>query len=364
MSLAFGLGKTVVDGGRTLQFSPSRPRILPQFTTARDYVTAGQTEFFALDLESPITDFAAGRSNLMRLALDEAQGDGTLGLVASVYSPQDDAIRDHLRQPGRKVVTFNNILRFGALPLAEAMEVLLSTMRAGFGHGVEIEFAVDVPRGAPAHLHVLQVRPQSGVQRDVVAVPRDLAPEAALCRTEVSLGNGVFRDIRDIVYVKQDFLTTGGVRRAAEEVGMLNTALIGRPYLLVGPGRWGSSDPHLGIPVVWSQIAGAQIIVETDFEGRSVEPSQGSHFFHNVLSMQLGYLTLSTPEQRAGRRLAELDCEWLDAQPAATELSTARHVQLEGPLTAYLIGREGSATILKPGFEPNVSGVSNSSFEA
>ena len=350
VSVAMGLGKTVVDGGRTLQFSPYRPRVLPQFTTARDFLSLGQSEFFALDLEAPITDFASDRSNLLACRLTDAEGDGTLEQLASVYSPEDDTVRDNLRQTGPRVITFNNILRWQTLPFADAMQVILETMRAGFGQSVEIEFAVDRPASGPAELNILQVRPQAGAQRGVVSVPPDLPNEAFLCRTDVALGNGVFGDIRDVVYVKRDFLDEGGVRRAALDVARLNDGLGGRRYVLIGPGRWGSSDPHLGIPVVWSQIAGAQIIVETDFEGRAVEPSQGSHFFHNVLSMQLGYLTLSTPEQRSGRRLAELDQDWLDAVPAVAELATTRHIRLEAPLTAYLDGRTGSATVLKPGW--------------
>ena len=349
VSVALGLGKTVVDGGRALQFSPAQPRILPQFSSARDYLALGQTEFFALDLHTALTDFAAGQSNMLRCPLADAEHDGSLALVGSVYSAQDDAVRDNLRHHGPRVITFNNILRWQSLPLADAINVLLDTMRAGFGHGVEIEFAVDTPKGATPTLYVLQVRPQGGAHRDVVTVPTAVPDEAFLCQTEVSLGNGIFRDIQDVVYVKHDFLQAGGVRAAADEVGRLNALLAGDPYLLIGPGRWGSSDPHLGIPVVWSQIAGAQLIVETSFEDRAVEPSQGSHFFHNVLSMQLGYLTLSSPEQRLGRRRAHLDVDWLDAQPAMRDWGTVRHVRLDQPLTAYLNGRDGTAALLKPG---------------
>ena len=356
VAVALGLGKTVVDGGRALQFSPCRPRTLPQFSTARDFLSLGQTEFLALDLETPTTDFTTDSANLRSCRLSDAEEDGTLQHVGSVYSPEDDAIRDNLRRPGPRVVTFNNVLRWQTLPLADAMQVILETMRAGFGHSVELEFAVDMPAAGPAELNILQVRPQAGAQRGVVSVPPNLPPDAFLCRTEVALGNGVFSDIRDIVYVKRDFLDTGGIRVAANDVAELNASLNGRPYVLIGPGRWGSSDPHLGIPVVWSQITGAQIIVETDFEGRSVEPSQGSHFFHNVLSMQLGYLTLSTPEQRSGRRLGELDNEWLDAVPAASERATVRHLRFDAPLKAYLDGRTGTATLMKPGWPRDAQG--------
>lgn len=353
VSIAVGLGQTVVDGGRALQFSPPRPRILPQFTAARDFLTVGQTEFLALDLNASTIDFSSHRSNLIQCPLSAAEADGTLQHVASVYSPEDDVIRDNLRRPGRRVVTFNNILRWQSLPLAEAMEVLLTTLRAGFGQAIEMEFAVDIPTSRPAELSILQVRPQAGGWGATVSPPSDLPEEAVLCRTDVSLGNGVLDDIQDIIYVKPDFLAAGGVAAAAQEVGRLNEALDGRPYLLIGPGRWGSSDPHLGIPVEWAQISGARIIVETTFEGRAVEPSQGSHFFNNLLSMQVGYLTLSAPSHRttsADPATAKLDRAWIAAQQTGHDLDTIRHVTLEGALTAYLEGPKGAATIIKPNY--------------
>ncbi len=347
-AVVVGLGTAVVEGGRALQFSPARPRVLPQFSCAQDFLSLGQRQFLALDMSKPLTDFVSGRSNLISCPLSDAEADGVLRHMGSVYSPADDAIRDNLRLPGPRVVTFNNILRWQTVPLAAALRELLETMQVGFGQEVEIEFAVDLDDSARGILYVLQVRPQAGTQRAAVVAPVNLSPDAVLCRTDVSLGNGVFQGIRDIIYVKRDFLEHGGVRAAAEEIGALNEALKERRYMLIGPGRWGSSDPHLGIPVVWSQISGAQIIVETIFEGRSVEPSQGSHFFHNVLSLQLGYLTLSTPQQKRGRAAAELDLDWLDAHQAANERPTVRHIVLDAPVTAYLNGRDGSAVVLKP----------------
>lgn len=350
-SVALGLGRMVVDGGKALQFSPARPRILPQFSTARDFLEHGQSSFYALDLAGR-ADFVAGKSPVRLFELAHAEEDGVLSWVGSVYVPEDDTIRDTLRQHGPRVVTFNNILKWETVPLAEALNVLLEVMRRGFGHGVEIEFAVDMGRGADRKpvLFVLQVRPQAGgYGGSVPAMPELLPEDAFLCRTDAAIGHGVIENLHDVVYVRKDFKDRGSVAQAAEEVGELNARLQReeRPYLLIGPGRWGSSDPSLGIPIVWSQIAGAKVIVETMFEGRPVEPSQGSHFFHNVLSMELGYLTLSLPEQAVGQRLAQLDREWLEAQPAASEKPTVRHVRLERPLTVYLDGRAGKACIIK-----------------
>jgi hypothetical protein len=346
-SVALGLGRTVVDGGKSLQFCPSRPRILPQFASARDYLDVGQSLFYAIDTSQTRNDFEAGESPVRLYDLRAAEEDGTLAAVGSVYSPEDDAIRDNLRLPGPRVVTFNNVLRWETIPLAEALEALLEVMRRGFGHGVEIEFAVDLGRKKPM-LYVLQVRPQAeSFGGAVPPIPR-LPPDGFLCKTDVALGHGKIDGLLDVVYVKQDFKERGSVQQAARQVGELNERLRGHPYLLIGPGRWGSSDPRLGIPVVWSQISGAKVIVETKFDGRCVEPSQGSHFFHNVLSMQVGYLTLSLPEQFLGDREVHLDHEWLDRQDAAHDLGCVRHLRLDAPLEIYLDGRAGRAAIVKP----------------
>jgi hypothetical protein len=348
-SVALGLGRTVVDGGRALQFSPSRPRILPQFASAHDFLEVGQSMFYALDMRHLRTSFLDGESPVCLFDLRAAEEDGTLAAIGSVYVPEDDTIRDDLRSSGPRVVTFNNVLRWDTLPLAEALKELLEVMRRGFGHGVEIEFAVDLGNpGEKACLYVLQVRPQVETFGGSVPPVPSLDPARFLCRTDVALGHGKLEGIADIIFVKSDFKERGTVQDVAIQVGNLNERLRGRPYVLIGPGRWGSSDPRLGIPVVWSQISGAKVIVETRFEGRPVEPSQGSHFFHNVLSMQVGYLTLSLPEQFLGDREVYLDHGWLDRQPALHDLGCVRHLQLEAPVDVYLDGRAGKAAIVKP----------------
>jgi CheY-like chemotaxis protein len=350
-SIALGLGRTVVDGGRTLQFSPTRPRILPQFTAAHDFVEFGQSQFYALDLRETRNNFINGESPVRLFDLRAAEEDGTLAALGSVYCPEDDTIRDNLLRPGPRVVTFNNVLRWETIPLAEALAQLLDVMRHGFGHGVEIEFAVDLGGGdRKPTLYVLQVRPQGEAFTGAVPPIPSLPGESFLCRTDVALGHGKIDGLLDIIYVKPDFKDRGTVQQAARQVGELNDRLKheDRTYLLIGPGRWGSSDPRLGIPVVWSQISNAKVIIETRFDGRTVEPSQGSHFFHNVLSMQVGYLTLSLPEQFIGDRLAVLDDAWLDLQPAEHDLGCVRHLRLKSPLDVYLDGRAGKAAIVKP----------------
>lgn len=358
-ALALGLGQTIVGGGNMLQFSPSTPQILPQFPTARHYLEHSQTQFFALDLSRSVVDFTRHEDDsLLQLDLRAAEQDGTLGVVASVYRADDDAIKDSLRESGPRVVTFNNVLKWDAIPLAPALIELLEIMRQGIGQAVEIEFAVDMgdwgrmlsqgqERRTPC-LYLLQVRPQSTRTGSHVVIPEGIPQEHVLCSTGMALGYGVIDDISDIVYVKEGATQELRTPDIAQQVGEFNARLFAekRPYLLVGPGRWGSSDPFLGIPVQWNQINGVRVILETAFEGRSVEPSQGSHFFHNITSRGIGYLTAApVPE----REMPYFDRPWLDEQSLVDEMSAVRHVRLALPLTIYIDGQKGRAMIHKPG---------------
>jgi DNA-binding NarL/FixJ family response regulator len=348
--IALGLGHIVVGGGAVLQFAPTAPNLLPQFPTPAEFLKNSQSHFYALDMSHPTIDFERGHTaSLVRAELSDAEGDGTLMHVGSVYSTEDDLIRDNLTLPGPRVVTFNNILRWGSIPLAPALVELLQATRHGLGCPVEIEFAVDLGDGnSTARLYVLQVRPQAtlitGTVPNLDAFPR----EDMLCYTKRSLGHGFIRDIRDVVYVKLRRLDARETPRVASAVGDVNATLVAeqRPYLLIGPGRWGSADMQLGVPVEWSQIAGARVIIETSFTDRSVEPSQGSHFFHNITSHQIGYLTIARPG--TGPEDNFIDFEWLERHPAIHEDRDIRHVRFEEPLVTYLDGRSGKATILKP----------------
>jgi CheY-like chemotaxis protein len=359
--LALGLGQTVVQGGTTLQFSPRNPSILPQFRYGEDYLRCSQTQFFALDLGRVRVDLDTGSECSLRpYGLDVAEEDGSLGLVASVYSREDDIVRDNLSLRGPRVVTFHNILKWNALPLAAALSDLLDLFKEGMGCAVEVEFAVEAgdwgrppQRGREPELptlYVLQVRPQATQQMEAAIDTEGYPPGSVLCHTDRSMGHGVVEGIHDVVYVPRDDLEAHETPAVAAEVAELNTRLRaeGRPYLLVGPGRWGSSDPRLGIPVKWAHISGAKIIVETAFKDRDVEPSQGAHFFHNVTSFRIGYLTLSHADRSDGTGRV-LDAAWLGAQPTAHVGREVRHIRLEHSLRVLLDGRRSAATILKPG---------------
>ena len=359
--LALGLGQTIVAGGTALQFSPVAPEILPQFSTARDYLAYSQKKFYAVDLTRSRVDFMAREESSLRLCtLQEAEADGTLALAGSVYSREDDVIREGLGTPGARVISFHNILKFGAIPLAAALRALLSLFRDGIGSPVEIEFALDagdwgraarpgVPAPKPT-LYVLQVRPQAQQAFESDVQTEGFPPEEILCSTDRSLGHGKLMNIEDVVVVIRDDLEATETPAVAQQIGELNAALLAekRPYLLVGPGRWGSSDPRLGIPVKWGQISGAKVIIETDFSNREVEPSQGAHFFHNVTCFRIGYLSLSNLDHRATTSRRRIDHRWLAAQPSHAETAFVRHVRLKAPLRVLLDGRTGAATILKP----------------
>lgn len=364
--IALGLGQGIVQGGLAVQFSPSSPGLLPQFGSAKDYLQFTQTSFYALDLSRSTVDFLADDvASLRQFDLRAAEEDGALALVGSVYSRDDDTVRDNVQLPGTRLVTFHNILKYATLPVAPALEALLELFTAGMGGPVEIEFALDAgdwgrfPSAGRAPreptLFVLQVRPQATQALDST-VDVDTVDEAqVLCRSDRSLGHGVIDGISDLVVVKRLDLEAHETPAIAMQVGELNARLVKekKPYLLVGPGRWGSSDARLGIPVKWAQIAGAKAIVETDFKDRQVEPSQGTHFFHNVTSFRIGYLTLSNIDRHATAEQRRIDASWLAAQPTASETAEVRHIRLERPLRILLDGRKSTAVILKPA--PEVS---------
>ncbi|MBI4953379.1 MAG: hypothetical protein HY908_15220 [Myxococcales bacterium] len=357
--VALGLGQTIVQGGMGIQFSPRDPSVLPQFGSAQDYLRHTQRQFAALDLSQTEVDFRSREGATRLYELSEAEEDGTLGLVGSVYCPDDDAVREDLRLRGPRVVTFHNLLKWNALPLAPALAQLLTLVREGMGCAVEIEFALDAGdwgRIAPTGLrprdptlYVLQVRPQATPIIDGMVEVEGFSADRILCKTHRSLGHGIIEGLRDVVYVKRSNLQANETPDVAAQVGELNARLVAqkRPYLLVGPGRWGSSDPRLGVPVKWSQIAGARVIVETAFEDRVVEPSQGAHFFHNVTSFRIGYLTIADATRLAdGEQL--VDDAWLAAQKVEAETAEVKHVVLDEPLRVLLDGRRSRGAIVKP----------------
>jgi hypothetical protein len=338
------MGRTVVDGGRCVRFSPARPRTPIQSFTPHEHVENSQRTFLALDLSRSSLD----SPDLVPLDLSVAEKHGTLQAVGSVYSPDNDAVYDGVSRSGVRLVTMAGVLKGRVFPLAEVTGFLLKVGAAAASCPVEIEFAVSLSTDArcPHEFAFLQMRPLVlGSEAQEVQIG-DVAPDAAICVSHAALGHGLIEDVRDVVYVRRDTFDRGQTPRIAAEIGDLNTMLQQRrrPYLLIGPGRWGSADPWLGIPVRWAQIAGVRCIVETGLTEIEVEPSDGSHFFQNIVSFGIGYLTVD--RRRAGDLL---DSAWLEARVPETETPHLRHLTSAEPLRIVLDGRSNIGVVMKPG---------------
>lgn len=348
VSVALGLGKTIVEGGVTVRFCPKYPNHLLQFFSAKQALETSQTEFFALDLSSAPTQAAETRDMQVRkFGLDEAEEDGTLQYVASTYSSENDALYDGTSRPGARVVTFAPILKTKIFPLPNILALLLDMGSWGMGSPVEMEFAVTMSaaRDRVKDVALLQLRPM-GLSKDTNPLDiQEVSRDRLICSSTQVLGHGVSNDICDIVVVDADRFSRSKSQEAAYEVMQFNEKLLAsqRPYLLIGVGRWGSLDPWLGIPVKWDHISGAKIIVEAGFKDMEVDPSQGSHFFHNITSFRISYFTVNSTTQDGF-----IDWEWLRATPSVEEKRFVRHIRLEKPIVAKVDGHRNKGIILKP----------------
>ena len=347
VSVALGMGKMVVDGGQCVRFCPAYPHRPIQSFSPEEYLQNSQDTFLALDM-SPTHGQGVREIELDHLDLSVAEQDGTLMPVGSVYSPDNNAVYDGISRPGIRIVTMANILKSSIFPLAEITAFMLKVGQAAASCPVEMEFAVNLSeeKGKPHEFACLQIRPLvMGSESQDIQIDQ-FSAEDAICVSSKVLGNGFVKDVCDLVYVRRAGFDRAGTSQVAEEIGVLNGNLRRqeRPYLLIGPGRWGSADPWLGIPVKWAQIAGVRCIVETDFEDMQVDPSQGSHFFQNVMSFGIGYLT-SHPEKNPSD---SLDFEWLDRQPAESETPHLRHIRFQAPLYIALDGKKGFGLVMKP----------------
>lgn len=348
VSIALGLGKTIVDGGATVRFCPLYPDHLQQFFSAGDARRNNQTSFYALDLAAaPHEVTSVTDERILPFDLRTAEEDGTLQSVASTYSPENDALYDGIARPGMRIVTFAPILRHRLIPLAESLAYLDGLGKWGIGTPVEIEFAlnVSVPAGTRKKLDLLQMRPLV-LSREMDELNLDdLPPEKLLCQSSQVLGHGAIRDLCDIVVVDMETFDRLRSHDAVAEVARINSRLIdeGRPYLLVGPGRWGSLDPLLGIAVKWDQICGAKAIIESGFRDVSIDPSQGSHFFQNLTAFHVGYFSVN-PRLRD----SFVDWEWLTRQETLERGKLVRHLRLTRGVVVLMNGRERRGVILKP----------------
>ena len=346
-NIALGLGKYIVDGGQTLRFSPRHPHSILQMSTMDFALRETQTRFYALDLKNMAEAFSVDDAfNLVKLGLKEADAEGSLKYIVSTYDPYDQIIRDGYYPGGRKILSFVNILQHDVFPLADTLDQILQIGQQEMGRPVEIEFAVNMDPSdhVRATFYLLQIRPivdnKEIMDEDLTSVKNE---ETILSSTSV-LGHGIVGDVQDIIYVKTGAFNSSNNQLIAYEIEKMNRSFTDQEkgYVLVGPGRWGSSDSWLGIPVKWPHISNARVIVECGLENYRVDPSQGTHFFQNLTSFGVGYFTVN-PFKGDGW----FDEAFLNAQPAVEETEYLRHVRFDAPITIKMDGKKGLGVVLK-----------------
>lgn len=348
VSVALGLGKTIVQGGNTVRFCPKFPHHLMQFSTIQDTLRFSQQEFFVLPLEERNEDQMFSDEGLVKYPIDQADEDGVMGYVGSTYNYEHHTIYDGVSRSGSRIFTMAPILKYRGIPLPEALELLLDMGSWGMGSPIEIEFAckLNVEKGHAKQFAILQMRPLV-ISNELESLDVSGHDNSELiCYSNAAMGNGLYSDIYDIVYVDKETFDRSKSFEVAEEVSQFNRKLHneGRRYLLIGVGRWGSMDPWLGIPVTWDQISGARAIVESNFKDFNVTPSQGTHFFQNLTSFKVGYFTVETDSDQNF-----IDWEWLKSLQPAEKKKFAAHIRLDKPITIKINGKDNIGVVTKPG---------------
>jgi len=341
VNLALGLGKTIVDGGVSWSYSPEYPKIGPPYGSIDELIKNSQIEYWAINMGTPLVyDPIRETEYLVRENINKAEKDGTLKYLCSTYDPQSDRLQIGMGNPGPRILTFSPLLELNQIPLNNLLKSLLKVCEKELKNPVEIEFAMTFN---PPALELLQVRSMVVTSETVKVTEDDLTHENAFAASVNVLGNGLIDDIEDIVYVIPDQFELEHTRLIAGDLERINNKLIEqeKPYLLIVFGRLGSSDPWLGIPVNWGQISGTRVIIETYQEGFSVDMSQGSHFFHNMTSLGVSYISIS----RTGK--FGLDWDWLSHQKEIQKTQYVRHVRLKSPLHIKIDGRSGRGAVLK-----------------
>ena len=354
-SLALGLGKYIVDGGQTLRVSPYHPNQVLQTSEMETALSDTQTRFYALDMSHVGDDFKVDDGfNIKNLRVKQADADGSLQYIASTFDPMDQVIRDGIYEGGRKIISFCGVLQQGIFPLPEILQLSQKFGSEEMRRPVEIELACNLEassdgQGARGDFYLLQIRPivdsKQVLDEDLQKIP----DEQCLLRSYNSLGHGISEDVTDVVYVKTDEnFTASNNPTIASEIERINRKFLdeGKNYILIGPGRWGSSDYWLGIPVKWPHISAARVIVEAGLKNYHVDPSQGTHFFQNLTSFGVGYFTINT---YTGDGIMQTDI--LDAMPAIEETQYVRHVRFDKPLKVMMDGKKQTGVVLLPSEE-------------
>lgn len=342
---AVGLGKYVVDGEKCFRFSPMYPET--EIHTTKDQFKNSQTEFYAVDLNLKDLDFKKGdEAGLVRLDIDDAERHGTLKHCASVYDPDSDRISPGLGKPGPRIVNFSNILKYNYIPLAKTIQVVLDIVEEAIGSPVEIEWAVDLTKDDynRAYFYLLQIKPLISAANSFSIDPETLDEERMILYTDKGMGNGCVENVTDVIYVDTEKFDKAETKKMVDEIEYLNKKMRkqDKRYVLIGPGRWGTRDRWLGIPVEWPQISNAKVIVETSLEDFPLDASSGSHFFHNVTSMNIGYLTVQ-PE----RAKHTINYDKLNDKTLVEETDYFRHVRFDKPLKIMMDGRQRISAIME-----------------
>ena len=349
VNLALGLGKYIVDGGVNLRVCPAHPDKVLQTSEMEIALRETQTRFYALEMKPVEGDFKVDDGfNLLKIAVRDAEQDGSLQYIASTYDPYDMVIRDGIYDGGRKIISFCGVLQQGVFPLPQLLRLMLKYGQEDMRRPVEIEFAVKLNADKTGEFYLLQIRPMVDnkmmLDEDLVSIP----DEDTLIRSHNAIGHGITSDVYDVVYVKTDGYTACNNPAIADEVDAINRKFLqeGKNYVLVGPGRWGSSDPWLGVPVKWPHISGAKAIVESGLTDYRVDPSQGTHFFQNLTSFGVGYFTVNDFMGDGVYNQA-----FLNAQPAVQETAHVRHVHFDRPIIIKVDGMKKEGVVLMPGIE-------------
>jgi len=350
VSIAYGLGKYIVDGGMSLRFSPAYPEKAVQLSSTEMMLKDTQKEFLAINLKrnlfTPKVDDAA---QLERFAVSDGDQFKSFRMVASTYDYHDDRVVDGIQHAGSRVITFNHFLKHNVFPLAQMMTDILKTSSHEMGKPVEIEFAINMDaHGHHKVFNLLQIRPIVDNKENLTIVPEQINSEKCIVISESALGNGVYDNICDVVYVVPEKFNAAETWQLAQVIEQLNKQLTAekRNYLLIGPGRWGSSDPWLGIPVKWSQISAARVIVEAGLNHFHIEPSQGTHFFQNLTSFRVAYFTVNDFIKQGLYNTA-----FLNAQEALFDNGAVRHVRFKQPMEILVDGKKHFGIVTMPGMK-------------
>jgi hypothetical protein len=346
INLALGLGKTIVDGGIAWTYSPSLPKAQPPYGSVNSLIKMTQNNFWAVNMgKLPFYDPTKETEYLLELELSDAEKDGTLEALASTYDAGSDNVKIGIVSKGPRIINFAPILNLNIIPLNSAIKEILKVSEEALGTPVEIEFAVTINKDNQdnSRFGFLQVRPMVVSHEEITISDEEMQGSRTLLSSDHVLGNGSIEVIKDVVFVKPEKFEAKHSPAIAQELEQINNTLTRTrtPYLLIGFGRWGSSDPWLGIQVNWGQISGAKVIVESMLESMNVELSQGSHFFHNITSFRVLYFSLPVNSR------FKIDWKWLEEKETVDETAFVRHIRLETPLHVKVDGRNSKGTVLK-----------------